>query len=183
MAIKLSDARYEEIKQSVVDMLMRCQINCVPISGFEIATKMGIAVVAYSSFALPQRALLLKKSEDGFSVLRADGRWFIYYNDAKDYGRINNTMMHEIGHIILDHTEDSELAEAEVKFFAKYALAPPILVHQLKLETPYAIMDAFGISYEAARYAFCYYQKWLRHGRCIYTNYELATLNLFENAV
>ena len=27
--------------------------------------------------------------------------------------------MHECGHIVLDHTEDSELAEAEAKFFAK----------------------------------------------------------------
>ena len=51
----------------------------------------------------------------------------------KGYGRINNTIMHEIGHIVLDHSEDSELAEKEVKFFAKYALVPPVLVHKLKL--------------------------------------------------
>lgn len=53
----------------------------------------------------------MKKSEDGFSVEKNIGEWYIYYNDKKDYGRINNTIMHEIGHIVLDHSEDSELAE------------------------------------------------------------------------
>ena len=43
--------------------------------------------------------------------------------------RIRFTIMHEIGHIVLDHTEHSDLAESEANFFAKYALAPPPLVH------------------------------------------------------
>ena len=66
--------------------------------------------------------------------------------------------MHEIGHIVLDHSEDSELAEKEVKFFAKYALAPPVLIHKLKLDNPESIAQTFEISYEAACYAYSYYQ-------------------------
>ena len=42
---------------------------------------------------------------------QTNGQWYISYNDEKDYGRVNHTVMHEIGHIILDHTEDSELAK------------------------------------------------------------------------
>lgn len=60
--------------------------------------------------------------------------------------------MHEIGHIVLDHSEDSELAEKEVKFFAKYALVPPVLVHKLKLDNPMDIIDIFDVSFEAACY-------------------------------
>ena len=75
--------------------------------------------------------LCLQFSEDGFSVLKNE-KWTIFYNDEKQYGRFNNTIVHEIGHIVLNHTEDSELAEKEVKFFAKYALVPPVLVHRLK---------------------------------------------------
>ena len=65
--------------------------------------------------------------------------------------------MHEIGHIVLDHSEDSELAEKEVNFFAKYALAPPVLIHKLKLDNPESIVQVVEISYESARYAYHYY--------------------------
>ena len=90
--------------------------------------------------------------------------------------------MHEIGHIVLDHTEDSELAEKEVKFFAKYALAPPVLIHKLKLDNPESISQIFEISYEAACYAYDYYNKWLRFGDSDYTDYECQLLRLFDQS-
>ena len=45
LALRLSDERLEEIKVSVVNMYEKFDINCVPISAFEIATKMGIKVI------------------------------------------------------------------------------------------------------------------------------------------
>ena len=117
MAIKLSNQRYEEIKRIVVRMFVEYGVSCVPINGFEIAHKMGVKVVPYSAIAASKRWLLIKKSEDGFSLEKDYGQWYIYYNDEKDYGRVNHTMMHEIGHIVLDQSEDSELAEKEVGFF------------------------------------------------------------------
>jgi len=180
LGISLSHARYEEIKQIVVDTFVKYDVSCVPVNGFELATKMGIMVIPYSAIPESKRLLLLKKSEDGFSVEKNIGEWYIYYNDKKDYGRINNTIMHEIGHIVLDHSEDSELAEKEVKFFAKYALVPPVLVHKLKLGDPMEIADIFEVSFEAACYAYSYYKKWLQYGSSEYTKYELTLLNLFQ---
>lgn len=182
MGISLSHTRYEEIKQIVVDLFVRYGVSCVPVNGFELATKMGITVVPYSAIPESKRWLLFKKSEDGFCVEKNCGKWFIYYNDKKDYGRINNTIFHEIGHIVLDHSEDSELAEKEVKFFAKYALVPPVLVHKLKLNNPQDIADIFEVSYEAACYAYSYYRKWLQYGTSDYTSYEITLLNLFRDA-
>ena len=121
--------------------------------------------------------------EDGFVVEKMDGSFFIFYNDEKGYGRINNTIMHEIGHIILEHTEDSELADKEVKFFAKYALAPPVLIDKLALKDVFSIANVFDISHEAAGYALSYYRKWLQYGDENYTSYELKTLELFKEAV
>ncbi len=183
MGISLSNARYEEIKQIVVDMFVKYDISCVPVNSFELATKMGIKIIPYSAIPKNKRFLLLKKSEDGFSVEKDIGEWYIYYNDIKDYGRVNNTIMHEIGHIVLDHSEDSELAEKEVKFFAKYALVPPVLVHKLKLDNPADIADRFEVSNTAACYAYSYYQKWLQYGALDYTDYEIVLLRLFHNAV
>ncbi len=179
----LSNARYEEIKETVVDLFERLDIHCTPISGFEIATKMGVKVIPYSAYPKTTQALMIKRSEDGFSVKKKTGEWYVFYNDSKPYGRINNTIMHEDGHIILDHTEDSELAEAEAKFFAKFALAPPVLIHKLNLKTPYAIAERFEISCEAAKYALSFYNKWLQYGGKYYTKYEIKLCNLFGIAI
>lgn len=183
MGIKLSSNRCEQIKKTVVKMFQDYGVSCVPINGFEIASKMGVKIIPFSAFPTSVSNLMFKKSEDGFSVKFDYGQWIIYYNDAKDYGRVNNTIMHEIGHIVLNHTEDSELAEKEVKFFAKYALAPPVLIHKLKLFDAYEVMKIFEISFEAADYAYRYYQKWLEFGSSEYTDYELTTLTLFSIAV
>ena len=182
MAFRLSDNRCEEIKKIVVDTFERLDIRCVPISGFEIASKLGVVIVPYSSKSEQKRSLMMLESEDGFSA-KKDGVWYIFYNDDRSYGRINNTLSHECGHIVLDHTEESELAEAEAKFFAKYALAPPVLIHKLELKDAYDVYKHFDISLEAADYAFSYYRKWLIYGNRDYTNYEIRLLQLFKEAV
>ena len=88
--IKLSSRRCEEIKKIVVEMFVKYGVCCVPINGFEIASKMGVTVIPYSAFPPQKRALLLKKCEDGFSVEKTAGEWYIYYNDEKGYRRIRS---------------------------------------------------------------------------------------------
>ena len=51
MGISLSHARYEEIKQIVVDTFVKYDVSCVPVNGFELATKMGIMVIPYAANA------------------------------------------------------------------------------------------------------------------------------------
>lgn len=180
MGLKISNKRYEEIKSIIVDTFVKYDICCVPINGFELAIKMGVKVIPYSTINKEKRHLLYKKSEDGFSVQKNSGQWYIYYNDElTNYGRINNTIMHEVGHIVLDHTEDSELAETEVNFFSKYALAPPVLIHKFKLTNVIDIAIQFNISYEAAKYAMIYYRKWLTYGGKEYKQYEIIMLRQF----
>lgn len=180
--IILSDDRYEEIKETVVDLFNKLDIHCTPISGFEIATKLGAKIIPYSAKPQAAQELMRTESKDGFSVKRTDG-WYIFYDDSMPYGRINNTITHEDGHIVLDHTEDSELAEKEAKFFAKFALAPPVLIHKFKLKNAAAVAERFEVSYEAAIYAWKYYQKWLRYGGRTYKDYEIKLCGLFGIAL
>lgn len=86
MGISLSHARYEEIKQIVVDLFVRYNVSCVPVNGFELATKMGITVVPYSAFSESKRWLLFKKSEDGFCVQKtpANGLFIIMTKGSMD---------------------------------------------------------------------------------------------------
>ena len=182
MSFRLSSQRCEQIKEIVVEAFEYLDIKSVPISGFEIATKLGAEIVPYSTLSDEVREVALITSEDGF-VARANGKWTIYYNETKGFGRINYTLIHESGHIVLDHSEASELAEAEANFFAKYAIAPPPLIHKFKLKTPQEIHNIFDISLEAAEYAYNYYRKWLTYGNKDYTDYEIRLLQLFKEAL
>lgn len=175
---KLSDEKYEEIKPKVVELFRNYKISCIPVSGFEIATKMGIKIVLYSSLDEEKIKAARKFSSDGFSLF-VDGIWTIYLNDIDTgYKRQKNTLLHEIGHIVLDHTEDSELADKEANFFAKYALVPPILVYKLKLKTADEIERIFEVSHEAAGYAWDYYIKWYMYSGFI-KSYEIELAGLF----
>lgn len=179
--MRLPNVRYEEIKRIVVDLFVRFDVSCVPISGFELAHKMGVTLIPYSAIIESKRTLLFKQSEDGFFVEKTDGSTYIYFNDQKDYGRVNHTLLHELGHIVLRHTEESDLADAEASFFAKFALVPPVLVHKLKLDNAADIANTFNVSYEAACYALNYYHKWRRYGSRRFTDYECILLALFRD--
>ena len=183
--MRLENEQYEEIKRTVIETFAEYDIKSIPISAFEMAFKMGITVVPYSSLGEEGSKLAMRFSADGYSYENGN-KWTIYYNDAcENYGRINHTIMHEIGHFAMGHTDDGDEdeKEAEAKFFAKYALAPPPLIHNMagpiNAET---IMNTFDISYQAARIAYKYYKNWLKYGEQNYTDYEEKILKLFEGA-
>lgn len=111
--MRLQDERYEEIKEIVVTLFENLDISCTPISGFEIAKKLGIIVIPYSATKHCEELTL--KYEDAI-CLEKDDALYIYYNDKKSYERLNWTFLHEIGHLVLGHTEHCELAESEADF-------------------------------------------------------------------
>lgn len=180
--MRLSDEAYEEIKQEVVHLLVQLKISSFPINGFDLAKRMNITLIRYSELSEEKLKIVQKLSPDGFFFADSDGKEYIYYNDARGYQRCNMTILHEIGHCVRDHDRKTnpEEAEAEANFFAKYAIAPPPLVHQFKPRCPEDIQAHFCISHEAATYAFSYYHKWLSHGNGIYTSYERELLRSFD---
>lgn len=180
----LSYERYEEIKEEVIDLFIRCDIQCIPINGFELAMKMGIRLIPYTSLSAEKYMTAIQCSPDGFYCEPGDGSERIYYNDAVGYERSNMTILHEIGHASLGHYDgmDAEVAETEARFFAKYAIAPPPLVHLIVPSCPQDIESAFVISLEAAYYAFDYYRKWLKQYQQtgVHSEYERRLLRLFR---
>lgn len=180
--MKLEFERYEEIKKEVIQMFKENNIKCTPINAFEIAIKLGIEIRPYSALSAKKIKAALRISLDGFSVETSDNKWIIYYNDqCRNFGRINQTIMHEIGHFILGHIKSDSEEEAEAKFFAKYALAPPPLIHKLLKGNinPQSIMNTFDLSYTAAVYANMYYFKWLKQ-LSDFSIYEKELVQLFN---
>ena len=176
--MRLTNKRNEYIKNEVIHLLIYYNIKCIPVSGFELAVKMGIVLVPYSSLSSKKYQKAMEMSTDGFYVEPGDGKEYIFYNDAKGYKRSNMTILHEIGHAVLGHTEDTdhEIAEAEAGFFACYATAPSPLIHKLDNKSIRSISNTFDISYEAAENALIRYRKWIEYGPSYYLSYELALI-------
>ncbi|MCF0132316.1 MAG: ImmA/IrrE family metallo-endopeptidase [Blautia sp.] len=181
--MRLDDSTYEYVKEEVIDLFVRYDVKCIPIDGYELAAKMGIVSIPYSALSPKQLEAAQGISSDGFYLEPGDGKEYIYYNDQVGYERCNMTILHEIGHAVLGHSEDTdpEVAEAEAAFFAKYAIAPPPLVHKIRPECPEKIADTFCISFEASWYAWDYYCNWKRfhsaYGR--FTTYEMKLNELY----
>ena len=180
--MRLNDEVYEFIKQEVIDLFVRYGVNSAPISGFELAQKMGIMIIPYSTLSRIKLYKAMIASPDGFYLELGNGREYVFYNDNNGMERSNMTILHEIGHCVLGHNDNSDSEEAEANFFAKYAIAPPPLIHRFKPNKPEVIRKYFFISYEAARNSLAYYYKWLKIWKGIYKDYEVVLLRQFAIA-
>ena len=169
--MRLPAWRYEKIKKIATNNLI-CYSDTIPVDVFELARINRLILMPYSKLTAYELNKLQNKynaiSKDGFlfwGKKRGKLRGFIYYDDFLNPQRVRFTIMHEIGHYLLKHYEISDLAEAEANFFAKFLLAPPILVHLIKPTDYMEIAETFDVSHEFAYNAFVYYQKWLNTKR------------------
>lgn len=93
--------------------------------------------------------------QDGFTVRWAAPRGvrhIIVYNDAHSPARQRFTLAHELGHIALDHREDSPEHDALADCFARNLLTPALYAQRLGLPTR-LYPQVFRVSAAAARMA------------------------------
>jgi len=168
-------ARYEKIMDSVRSFFIKENISSFPIDPFEIIRKNKWGLMTYSEIAEDTGLsieMVVKgcQSEDGY-IIRDNDNYCIAYNDTiTTPGRIRFTLMHEIGHIYLNHLVDFnetmlkrsrltrskyEILEREAHAFARNSLAPAILTNVIIARNPadvkYSLMSHFGITYSAAK--------------------------------
>lgn len=182
--MRLSGNRYDEIEAIVVDFFKTININKFPLDCFEICDQRGIVLIPYSELSEKEKAALNTASEDGSCVLvelqKDIFAWAIYYNDKMPKQRIRFTIMHELGHIILDHSEHSDLAESEANYFAKYALAPPPLIRQFPIEDYIELARVFDLSTKCAFWSMQKYNKWLMYHSKHQSKHEILLVSLFQ---
>lgn len=179
--MELDIYRYEEIKEVVAETLICGQVKSIPICPYTLANSIGIQQIPYSSLSESKRKACFEFSDEGFTLDNT-----IYYNDLMYEKRTRFTIMHEIGHIMLDHNEESDIAEKEANFFARYILAPPILIlaHDRTFDIDeYKIRSIFNVSNEISGYIYDSYRKWIGHliGVVPSASYDVAIYNLFYN--
>lgn len=175
--MRLSDSRYEDIKQGIVEMYIDNGISTIPINVYDLCEHLGYILKPYSSLGVDKANRLIEINEDGFNRLE-DGKVVIYYNDTKLEGRVRFTIMHEIAHVIRKHKQYSELAEAEANWFAAYALCPPPIVDKLKITDYEDLISKFNITNSCAYNSMNRYISWKKRN-VLLLEYEKKLIKQF----
>ena len=148
----------EHIKEKVFEVYKECDIHSFPIDCFSILKHYGIRLITYKE-AKEQNPELYRAisnySNDAFRF-----RMSVYYNSSNTDGRIRFSLMHELGHFILGHTEENSNNENEADCFASNMLAPRVAIEEAECSTSDDIHDKFGISYAASNRTLIDYNHW-----------------------
>lgn len=163
-------ARYDYCNQKACDFLEQYNIKSFPIDSEKIIADNEWGLTTYSElmdiFSCDlEKVVRCLRSNDGYTQLDNDG-YSIAYNDAKQLGnRKHFTLMHEIGHIYLNHLvdfestrlyrgsltkEENKVLENEANAFARNVLVPTSILEHLKNKSPENISSIFGITVKAA---------------------------------
>lgn len=185
--MKLLSRRYNEIEREVIMLFGRITVDKFPLDCYDLCSQLEIELIPYSQLSPEKQKKAYEASKDGFNLLVEIAKGIfvqtIYYNDNMPEQRIRFTIMHEIGHIVLDHSEHSDLAESEANHFAKYALAPPPLVHKLQIGDYLELAEKFGISNQCAFYSMKNYTNWLKYGSPNLLEHELMLISIFQPVI
>lgn len=176
----ISKEKNLEIRKKAIDTLLSCQTIFLPISPNGIAfQKYGdsIKFETYTHLAKKQNTCIHDianrlGSIDGVTHKMGD-KYLVVYNDYSHYGRIQFTLAHELGHIILGHFlipesvingDRSKELEVEANIFASELLAPSSVIGILdgaddKTVHWQTIQKLFCTSEESSKYILNYFYK------------------------
>lgn len=171
----------------ILDVYKECCVISLPFDCISLLKMKGYVVHSYSYLKTKNYELwelCRKYSDDAFCI---QGTNIIAYNDNAPGARIRFSLMHELGHIVLQHDNTSAVQEDEADYFASCILAPRIIVHQLNSAkknhlTADDIRDYFNISITAANRVIIDYHKWydnIAHTTRKPTDAELKIKELF----
>ena len=144
---------YNYIRKKSAKVIIECNVKRFPIDCFSILKHYGYKIYSYSELYEKNKELYdmcLSYSDDAF---RSGSMGVIAYNDRKSKTRIRFSLMHELGHHVLKHKNDTPRNESEANYFASNILAPRIAIYYAKLKTVNEVANLFDISSSAAYYA------------------------------
>lgn len=150
--IKLPGFRYDAIHQAVLRMYEKVDARIMPLQVLDVANGLGCSIIPYRSFGPRVHDVLLQASPDAVTMqFFGSARPAILYNDRRPAARTNFSILHEIGHIELNHKEQSQLAEVEANHFAAVALCPLDLLEKYHIFEPQKVAEIFNVSDDCAR--------------------------------
>lgn len=119
----VSSKKRSEIKDLVLQLLDECSVGSLPVNLKSILKVHGILLLT-SEEAVKYKILKFAYHDFDGKTIYINGMYFIIYNSKHIIGRRRWTIAHELGHIFLEHEEQSRVNEAEANYFAKELLMP-----------------------------------------------------------
>ena len=150
------------IVTATIKVFHECNVHSFPINCEELLIHYGNRLFTYRELQQKNSelyALCLDYSEDAF---RSGTSKIVAYNTDRPEGRIRFSLMHELGHHVLEHTYPSDQNEKEANAFASNILAPRMVIHYAQCKNANDVSKLFGMSFEAADNAYIDYRKWRR---------------------
>ncbi len=155
----MTEARKKLIKEKALSILLSQRISgefALSFLDLRRITTGGAAVIdTFSSYERKTGASLPDDAE-GITVKLSGMNLVLYDDSITNEGRRNWTIAHELGHVLLGHTELNKLTEREADAFAAELLMPESVIRYLdRLEgepiTPDAMMNYFSASVTACK--------------------------------
>lgn len=139
-----------------------------PVNLIKLIKKFKWGLLTYEDMSLKQGCTINDicqcLGKDGYSIYNGNSYTIAYNNTIKPHYRINFTLAHEIGHIILGHHKDFDVTsilkdnftkeeykilENEANCFARNILAPAPLVKQFPFWNIFDISNNFNLTFAA----------------------------------
>lgn len=124
-----------------------------PLDVWQLISNYGLKAVSYTKISEKNNCSFedfTDISEFGFLLREKNtSRAIIYYNDKQNDGTIRFTFVHELGHFLMDHFEDTKTNENLANCFARNLIAPVSICNTLSLTTSSKITEYFNISNKA----------------------------------
>ena len=183
LKIIMPERVYRNIEKLAVNLYQDLKIRDTAFDVFNVAAKKGYKLLTHSSLKKKIREYLRTNGYDAVNYYDArTKRYVIIYDDKPSLQRQRFSIMHEIGHILLGHKQESDLARIQANYFAAYALAPSPLIHLYDIEDYVELAEVFNISHECAMLCASRYNNWLQYGDKKFLPYEEELIKLFDVA-
>lgn len=163
-------ARYNGTVEKAYEFVNE-NVTQFPIDLFKVIKKLKWKLLTYEELALQNNCtiddIIDCLGKDGYSIYYGNNYTIAYNNTIKSQGRINFTLAHEIGHIVLNHHKDFDVTkiltdnftkaeykilENEANCFARNILVPAPLISDFGLFNMFLkIPTLFNITPKAAR--------------------------------
>jgi hypothetical protein len=156
--------RADKAREAAAELLLRQRLRSLFIDVTKLRYDRPILFRTYRDFCRETRMTLDEltangRLPDGFTLKPAqddNAPCVILYNERQqNLRRRNFTLAHEVGHIYLDHRDDSGKNEAEANRFASELLMPSALLREMasRLGRPLTaadVIETFALSSQAA---------------------------------
>jgi|GEM_PF-842555 len=177
---------YVKVRDAVWRFLLAGGVKYLPVNVEDLFEKLNCTLVSYQDVK-EELSPFIKENyfsdqTDSFTIFYK-GKTMVVYNDDVPITRLRYSLSHELGHIVLGHTENSESNEAQAEMFAARLLMPTCVLSACKVESAEEISLLCDVSLKAAEIRFKRLQTLSSRNSYLKSPLERELLSSFEDFI